>query len=159
MWLTEDYQSVVNKVLAVEIAVILAKPFEGLMLKPYLCPAGVATIGYGSTRYEDGTRVTLFDMPITKTQAENLLINSIQTEYLPAVIRLCPEITDPYRLAAIIDFAYNLGPNNLKHSTLRRKINEDNWDSVPDQLRRWVRGGGKVLKGLVARREAEVRLI
>lgn len=141
------------------IAALLARRFEGRYLSPYLCPAGVPTIGYGATYYEDGTRVTLFDAPITNERAESLLVWMIESVYMPAVLRLCPGIDCPYRLAAIIDFAFNLGANNLKQSTLRKRINAGDWGAVAVELRKWNRAGGKVLRGLVLRREAEVGLI
>jgi len=153
---TETFLSVGNN--PALIVALLARRFEGLYLSPYLCPAGVPTIGYGATYYEDGTRVTLFDSPITKERAELLLVWMIETVYMPVVLRLCPGIDCPYRLAAIIDFVFNLGANNLKQSTLRRRINAGDWDAVPAELRKWVRGGGKVLRGLVLRREAEIGL-
>lgn len=145
--------------LAVEVAAALARRFEGCYLRPYLCPAGVPTIGYGATYYEDGRRVTLADAPITRQRAESLLLWMVRTRYLPAVIRLCHGIDDPLRLAAIIDFTFNLGAGNLSASTLRRRINAARWEDVPAELRKWVRGGGRVLPGLVRRREAEVVLI
>jgi lysozyme len=145
--------------LAVEVAAALARRFEGCYLRPYLCPAGVPTIGYGATYYEDGRRVTLADAPITRQRAESLLLWMVRTKYLPEVIRLCPGIDDPLRLAAIIDFTFNLGAGNLSASTLRRRINADRWEDAPAELRKWVRGGGRVLQGLVRRREAEVVLI
>lgn len=145
--------------LAVEVAAALARRFEGCYLRPYLCPAGVPTIGYGATYYEDGTRVTLFDAPITRERAESLLLWMVRTRYLPAVLRLCPGIDNPERLAAIIDFTFNLGASNLQASTLRRRINAGRWEEVPAELRKWIRGGGRVLAGLVRRREAEVALI
>lgn len=141
------------------IAALLAKRFEGCRLRPYLCPAGVPTIGFGATYYENGVRVTLFDPEITKERAELLLVWMIKTVYLPAVVRLCPGIDCPYRLAAIIDFAFNLGESNLRNSTLRRKINASDWAAVPTELRKWVNAGGRALKGLVLRREAEIGLI
>ena len=145
--------------LAILVALALMRRFEGLYLTPYLCPAGVPTIGFGATYYEDGTRVTLFDPAITRERAEALLIWMVRTVYLPQVMRLCPGIDNPQRLAAIIDFTFNLGASALKTSTLRRKINEGAWDYVPAELRKWVKGGGKVLRGLVYRREAEVVLV
>jgi len=145
--------------LAVEVAAALARRFEGCYPRPYLCPAGVPTIGYGATYYEDGTRVTLFDAPITRERAESLLLWMVRTRYLPAVIRLCPNIDDPLRLAAIIDFTFNLGAGALSASTLRRRILAERWEDVPTELRKWVKGGGKVLRGLVRRREAEAALI
>jgi lysozyme len=147
-----------NVGLAVELAVALCKRWEGCYLSPYLCPAGVPTIGYGTTYYPDGSKVALTDNPITKKLAEVLLIGTLQRDHLNQVINLCPGIDTPERLAAIIDFAYNCGNTALKNSNLRRKINAGQWDDVPVELKKWVRGGGKVLKGLTLRREAEASL-
>lgn len=141
---------------AVAIAADLARRFEGLRLSPYLCPAGVATIAYGATFYEDGTMVQLTDQPITRQRAEVLLMWMLRTQYLPAVVRLCPGANTPGRLAALIDFTYNLGAGSLKASTLRRRVNAGEWDKVPTELRKWVKGGGRRLTGLVRRREAEI---
>ena len=145
--------------LAVLIAAALCRRFEGLYLTSYLCPAGVPTIGYGATYYPDGSRVTLADHPITRERAEYLLQWMIRTVYLPQVLRLCPGITDPLQLAAIIDFTFNLGASNLKHSTLRKRINTERWGDVPGELAKWTKGGGRVLQGLVKRRSAESSLI
>jgi lysozyme len=133
--------------------------FEGLYLRPYICPAGVPTIGVGATLYEDGTRVTLRDPPITRERALELLRWHIRQRFLPATRRLCPGADTVGRLAALIDFAFNLGEGNLRSSTLRRKVNEGLWDEVPAQLLRWNRGAGRVLAGLTKRREAEARLV
>lgn len=145
--------------LAVAVAAALARRFEGLYLTPYLCPAGVPTVGYGFTYYMDGRRVKLTDPPMTKTAAEVTLLWLVRTVYLPAVLRLCPGIDSPERLAALIDFAFNLGSGNLRASTLRRKVNAQDWPAAAVELRKWIKGGGKVLKGLVLRREAERQLI
>jgi lysozyme len=59
---------------------------------------------------------------------------------------------------AIVDFAYNLGVGRLQTSTLRRKLNAQDWEGAKEQLRLWVRGGGRVLPGLVKRRDAECAL-
>lgn len=144
---------------AVQVAAALARRFEGLYLSPYLCPAGVPTIGYGATYYEDGTPVTLRDASITRERANALLLWMVRKVYLPAVVVLCPRVSDPSRLAALIDFAFNLGSKRLKTSTLRRKVNAGDWEAVPAELRKWIRGGGKVLRGLVLRREAEIAIL
>lgn len=141
------------------IAAALARRFEGLYLTPYLCPAGVPTIGYGATYYQDGRIVTLKDEAITREQAEELLLWMIKTKYLPAVLVLCPGIDTPERLAAIIDFTFNLGSGRLRGSTLRRRINAKDWDAVPTELMKWTIGGGRVLRGLVIRRRMEAGLI
>lgn len=144
---------------ALAVTLSLIRRFEGIYLTSYLCPAGVPTIGYGATFYEDGTKVTLTDSIITKERAEALLLWHVKTVYLPAVIKLCPAIDNPDRLAALIDFAFNLGSGNLRASTLRRKVNAGDWDAVPSELKKWNKAGGKVLRGLVIRREAEAALI
>jgi lysozyme len=144
---------------ALAITLALIRRFEGLYLVPYLCPAGVPTIGYGATFYEDGTRVQLTDPAITRDRAEALLLWMVRTRFLPAVLRLCPGIDSPDRLAAIIDFTFNLGSGNLRASTLRKRVNAGRWDDVPNELRKWNRASGKPLRGLTIRREAEAALI
>jgi len=144
---------------AVAVAAALARRFEGLYLTPYLCPAGVPTIGYGATFYEDGTKVLLTDKPITKERADGLLLWMVRSVYLPTVMQLCPHVNEPNRLAALIDFTFNLGSGRLKSSTLRKKVNAQDWDAVPGELRKWTRGGGRILRGLVLRREAEINLL
>lgn len=144
---------------AVQVAAALARRFEGCYLKPYLCPAGVATIGYGATYYEDRIRVTLFDPPITKERADALLLWMVRTQYLPAVRELCPGADTPERLAALIDFAFNLGNGNLKISTLRRRVNAGDWPGAVVEFRKWNKAGGRVLRGLTLRREAEIQLV
>jgi lysozyme len=142
------------------IARELCKRFEGFRAKPYICPAGVPTIGYGATYYPDGRRVTMADPPISQADAEALLDTQLRQEFLPAVLRLCPSlIAYPAALNATVDFAFNLGVGRLQTSTLRRRLNAKDWPGAAEQLRRWVRGGGKVLPGLVRRREAEAALL
>jgi len=137
------------------MAAALCRRFEGLYLTPYLCPAGVATVGFGATRYVDGRPVRLTDPPITRDAAESMLLLQLERTYMPAVLRLCPGLTGG-RLAAITDFTFNLGAGALRASTLRRRVNAGDWDAVPGELRRWTRGGGRVLRGLVLRRQAEI---
>lgn len=146
---------------AVQIAADLCKVFEGFRAKPYLCPAGVATIGYGSTYYQNGNKVELSHPPMSKEQAEQLLLFELNHTYLPGVLRQCPNLLQekPGRLAAIVDFAYNLGVGRLQTSTLKRKIIAKDWEGAKEQLMLWTRGGGKVLPGLVKRRSAEVQLM
>lgn len=134
----------------------LCRRFEGLYLTPYLCPAGVPTIGYGATYYEDGTRVTLRDPAITRERAEALLAWMLRTVYLPAVLRLFPGVRDPWLVAALCDFCFNLGESNLRSSTLRRKILAGELDVVPGEFMKWVMAGGRKLRGLELRRGAEV---
>lgn len=144
---------------ALQIAASLCRPFEGLVLKPYLCPAGYWTIGYGTVWKPDGTQVKPTDPPITKEVADEWLLSELSRTFLPGVLRASPNlIAHPRVLGAITDFAYNLGVGRYRGSTLRKKINEQDWNGAKEQLMRWTRGGGKVLPGLVRRRKAEAAL-
>lgn len=141
---------------AVDIAASLCRPFEGLRLRPYICPAGYPTIGYGTVYKPDGTKVTMDDPPITKETAETWLFHELQHNYLAGVLKASPKlITEPRVLGAMADFAYNLGVARYRGSTLRRKIDEQDWDAAKEELMKWTRGGGRVLPGLVRRRQAE----
>ncbi len=145
---------------AIQTARDLCLVFEGMYLKAYLCPANVPTIGVGSTFYEDGRRVSLADPPISRERAMELLEHELQA-CLPKVLRLCPELPawGDKATGAILDFAFNCGTGALQSSTLRRRINADDPESARSELMKWVRGGGKVLPGLVRRRAAEAALL
>ncbi|HEH9455071.1 TPA: lysozyme [Pseudomonas aeruginosa] len=145
-----------------QAAIDLAKRFEGFhrvpkhdpgRAHPYVCPAGYWTIGYGH----------LCDPkhpPMTEAEAEAYLAQDLKVA-LAATLRYCPVLAaEPEgRLIAITDFAFNLGAGRLQASTLRRRVNQRDWSAAAAELRRWVHGGGRVLPGLVARREAEARLL
>ena len=144
-----------------QVAIELAKRFEGFCrvpkndprAHPYLCPAGFWTIGYGHLCDQSHP-------PITAVEGEAYLAQDMQVA-LKATLRYCPVLATESagRLGAIVDFTFNLGAGRLQTSTLRRRINQRDWAGVAFELRRWVYGGGRVLPGLVARREAECRLI
>ena len=148
-----------------DLAAELCRRFEGYRAKPYLCPAGVATIGYGSTYYADKRKVTLEDPPMDEPTARALLMVELMHTYAPGAIRHCPNLLvlaaqgDPRKLNAIVDFCYNLGIGRLQTSTLKRKINANDWEGAKEQLMLWTKGGGKVLPGLLKRRQAECALI
>lgn len=145
-----------------QAAIELAKRFEGFhrvpqvdpgRAHPYICPAGFWTIGYGH----------LCDAqhpPITEAEAEVYLARDLQTA-LAATLRCCPVLATESegRLAAIVDFTFNLGAGRLQTSTLRRRINRRDWSGAVQELQRWVYGGGNVLPGLVLRRSYEVSLL
>ncbi len=135
-------------------AVKLAKQFEGLSLKPYLCPAGIPTIGYGHVI------PSLDHRPISGDEAVEMLLTDM-TVAVRGALHCCPPLVyeSDGRLAAIADFVFNLGVSRLKASTLRRKINEQNWPEASAELRKWVWGGGRKLPGLILRREAEIALL
>lgn len=133
--------------------------FEGVRLRPYLCSAGVPTIGIGSTRYLDGRPVALTDPPITIEHAYLLCDRQTRTDYLPAVLRLCGGLDTAQRVAAITSWAYNLGTGALRASTMRRRINAQSWPAARAECLKWDKAGGRRLRGLTIRREAEAALI
>lgn len=156
-----------------QLAVDLCKHFEGLhrvgpdgLIYPYICPAGFPTQGWGTVYRPDGRKVSMDDPPITREVADEWLMYEIKKVSAAAVVRLCPKLYahsvatnqwGPFNAA--VDFTYNLGSGRLQTSTLRRRLEELDWDAAADQLRLWVRGGGRVLPGLVKRREAEIKLL
>ena len=136
----------------------LIKNFEGLKLKPYLCSAGVPTIGYGNTFYETGKKVTLNDPQITEKRAEELLAHLL-VSFEKYVDSYCRDDISQNQFDALVSFAYNLGPNSLKASTLLKKVNANPTDpTIKAEFLKWTKAGGRVLKGLVLRREAEAAL-
>ncbi len=145
-----------------QAAIELAKRFEGFhrvpkndpsLAHPYICPAGYWTIGYGRLCKPDHP-------PVGQEQAEVFLREDLRAA-LAATLRFCPVLaSEPEaRLAAIVDFTFNLGAGRLQTSTLRRRVNQLDWSAAATELGRWVYGGGKVLPGLVARRAAERMLL
>lgn len=136
----------------------LIKSFEGFYAKPYLCPANVATIGYGTTVYPNGVKVKLSDVSITKETATSYLMDNLTT-YEKSVDAFCRDDINQNQFDALVSFCYNLGATNLKSSTLLKKVNANpNDPEIKFEFLKWNRGGGRVLKGLTRRREAEVQL-
>jgi GH24 family phage-related lysozyme (muramidase) len=144
-------------------ALAIIKEWEGLRLEAYKCPAGVWTIGYGTTRYPgpSGGPVRKDDA-ITVQQADYLLQTALFDLFAPGVFHLIPNSKkwSGNQIAALISFAYNVGLAALEDSTLRKRLNanEDRVKVVSEELPKWVHADGKVLEGLVRRRNAEVAL-
>lgn len=133
----------------------LIQRFEGLRLTPYLCPAGLPTIGYGHVMNARERRE--FVTGITHAMAEELLAEDLE-RFVVGMGRLVTAPMSPRQGGAILSWTFNLGLGNLRSSTLLRKLNEASYGDVPDQIRRWRFCRGRVLPGLVARREAEAQL-
>lgn len=129
----------------------IIKQFEGCRLKAYYCPAGILTIGWGSTG-----GISL-DEIWTQEQADNRLKQDAY-KFFVGVSKLIPNASDRV-IIACSDFAYNLGLGAFKTSTLRRKILAGDIEGAKIQLARWDKAGGKVLKGLTLRRQAEIAYI
>tara|TARA_B100001778_G_scaffold99966_1_gene81534 strand:- start:424 stop:867 length:444 start_codon:yes stop_codon:yes gene_type:complete len=126
----------------------LIKKFEGLRLRAYKCSANVLTIGYGHT---GGVKET---DKITLEEADSLLEKDIAKfeEYVSdnVIVKLNQSQFD-----ALVAWTFNLGPGNLRESTMLKKLNNQEYESVPFEMRRWNKAGGKTLDGLIRRREAE----
>lgn len=142
---------------AVETAAALARRFEGLRLTPYHDPVGYPTIGYGTLLSRDvGADLSRWPT-ITEDEAEQMLMKDL-ARFGAKVARLCPVPLEYHQRAALIDFAYNIGPGNLQASALRQCVLRADHHAASRQFGRWVYARGVKLPGLVQRRDAEARL-
>ena len=126
----------------------LIKKFEGCRLEAYYCSGGVLTIGYGHT---GGVKES---DTITQEEAEKLLRADVFKfeEYVEDNVMV--EL-DQSQFDALVAWTFNLGPGNLRESTMLKKLNEADYASVPSEMKRWNKAGGKTLDGLIRRRQAE----
>lgn len=132
---------------------------ETFKAKPYLCPAGIPTIGYGSTCYENGAKVTLKDATITEQRAMAMLKCHIDKIVAPTIKKLVKTELNQNQYDALCSFIYNVGDGNFKSSTLLKKVNANRFDpTIQNEFMKWVHAEGKVLKGLVTRRMKEGNL-
>ena len=150
-----------------EKGIELIASLESFKSKPYICPAGVITIGEGTTRYFDTKkRVKLQDTPISKAEARRLLIGDIETIYAPLVDKLCRDDLNQNEFDAVCSFVYNAG------ATYRGKDGKNHYYNIfeninnkmneKDLINYWencaITGDGKKLNGLVKRRKLEAKL-
>ena len=152
--------------------------FEGFRNKPYLCPAHIWTIGYGHVLYQEQIRLPVVrvegknipmirkEMPMraednrafTKTEIDELFRADVGT-FERGVLRLVPGVVGRQgAFDALVSISFNFGLGNLQRSTIRMRANRDDWEGAAEAFRVWTKGGGKVLPGLVKRREAEIAL-
>ena len=152
--------------------------YEGFRNKPYLCPAHIWTIGYGHVLYQDQIRLPVVrvegkDVPMirkeyplkpednrvwTKAEIDELFKTDVQS-FERGVLRLVPGVVGRQgSFDALVSFAFNAGLGNLQRSTIRMKANRGDWEGAAEAFMAWTKGGGKVLPGLVKRRQAEIAL-
>jgi lysozyme len=129
----------------------LIKKFEGCELTAYQDAVGVWTIGYGHIKG------VVEGMETTKEQAEEMLVEELH-EYESYINECVTVELSQNQFDALVSWVYNLGPTNLKSSTMLKVLNSGDFDGVPAQIKRWNKAGGNVLEGLVRRREAEALL-
>lgn len=131
----------------------LVKQFEGCKLKAYKCPAGVWTVGWGSTG-PDVTENTVW----TQQQADDRLERDLE-RFITGVLRTSPILKgQENRLSAVVSFAYNTGMGAYQKSTMRKKIDAQDYAGAQAEFSRWTKAGGRELPGLVRRRQAEADL-
>jgi lysozyme len=136
-------------------AISIIKEFEGLKLGAYLCSAGIATIGYGTTRFKD-RNVELGDQ-VTQAEADECLLTDVKdfSNKIEPLIKI--KLTDN-QFAAILSLVYNIGIGNFKKSTLLKLLNAGDIEKASAEFDKWNKAGGKVIKGLVNRRAKEREL-
>jgi lysozyme len=139
-----------------DIGLQLIKTFEGKHNKGYLCPANVWTIGYGHTGPTFGNP-TPRGMRITDAQIDELLKQDME-RFENAVTKYVKVPLTQNQFDALVSFTFNVGAGALSTSTLLKLLNQGKYDEVPAQFLRWNKGGGKVLAGLVRRRQSEAHL-
>ena len=131
--------------------IALIKKFEGCELTSYQDSVGVWTIGYGHTKG------VAKGMTITRDEADRMLEDEI-VEYEGYITRMVKAELEHNQFDALVAWVYNLGPTNLENSTLLKELNSGSFRNVPNEIRRWNKAGGRVLDGLIRRREAEALL-
>jgi lysozyme len=150
--------------------------FEGFRNKPYLCPADIWTIGYGHVLYQEQIRLPVVtDKPnvvirkkFSLRQEDNRVWSKDEIDALfrkdvanfeRGVLRLVPGVVGRQgSFDALVSISFNFGLGNLQRSTIRMRANRGDWEGAADAFRAWTKGGGRVLPGLVRRREAEIAL-
>lgn len=137
-----------------EDGLAIIKRFEGYRGRPYLCPAGKATIGYGSTFYPDGHPVAMTDRAISEAEAGAILADVVG-DFAAGVSKLVRVQIEQHEFDALVCFAYNVGMGNFAASTMLKKLNAGDRKGAAAEFPRWNKSGGKVLDGLTARRAAE----
>ncbi len=159
----------------------LMHKYEGYRTRPYLCPAHIWTIGYGHVLYQEQIRLPMMrpdgktkadipmirkEMPLklednrvwTKQEIDKLFEDDVAS-FERGVLRLVPGSAGRQgRFDALVSISFNFGLGNLQRSTIRMRANRGDWEGAADAFRVWTKGGGKVLPGLVKRREAEIAL-
>jgi lysozyme len=144
----------------------LIKAFEGCESAPYLCPAKLWTVGYGHVLYPEQARLKVDQRSAYPLKTEHNrvwdadeidgLLQKDLSRFEAGVSRLCPASDDSQpQFDALVSFAFNVGLGNLQSSTLRMKYNRGDYGGAANEFLKWNKSGGKVLGGLVRRREAE----
>ena len=136
----------------------LIKKYEGFSSRPYMCPANIPTIGYGSTYYPNGSKVKLSDDSISEEEATQILEYIAQKDFGSAVNKFVIVELTQNQFDALVSFAYNIGRTAFENSTLLKLLNRGEYEAAAEQFEKWNKSGGKVLSGLTKRRFDEQKL-
>lgn len=134
---------------------------EDGLIYPYYDPVGFPTIGYGTLLSNEAWADLSQWQPMTQEECWNALKSEMKKK-MDYALQYSPNLVEDYnawRLVAITDFIYNLGQGAYKNSTLRKRVNEEQWDLAAVEIKRWNKAGGKVLKGLDKRRKEEAEML
>ncbi|WP_151830020.1 lysozyme [Acinetobacter junii] len=136
-----------------QVGIELISSFEDLKLNAYDDGVGVWTIGIGTTTYPNGVKVKKGDK-CTLEQAKEYFAHDLK-RFESSVNNLVKVPLTQNQFDALVSLVYNIGQTAFSNSTLLKKLNAKDYQAAADQFLRWNKGGGKVMKGLVRRREAE----
>lgn len=145
--------------------IAMIKHHEGVRYKPYRCPAALWTIGVGHVLYPDQGKLPMDlrktyplkgqdDRTFTKEEVDQILEQDLK-RFVDGVMRYCPSGLNPNRMGALVSFAFNVGLGTLQRSTLRQKHNRGDYEGAAEELLKFSKAGGKVLPGLLKRRNDE----
>ena len=151
-----------------DATVSMIKHHEGVRYKPYKCPAKLWTVGVGHVLYPEQGKMPIgerdkFALKIedfrvfSKDEVDNILKADLQ-RFIAGVLRYCPDNLNENRMGALVSFAFNVGLGTLQRSTLRQKHNRGDFEGVKQEFLKFTKAGGKVLPGLVKRRNDEIAL-
>ena len=136
----------------------LIMKWESFRSKPYLCSAGIPSIGYGSTYYRDGRKVTLKDKAITEPEAYALMVDILDRDFVPKIDKLIVVDVGQNMFDACCSLAYNIGSGAFGKSTLLKKVNSLDFSGSALEFEKWSKAGGKTVQGLLNRRREEKAL-
>lgn len=139
-------------------AIELIKAFEGFRGEPYKCPAGVPTIGYGTTIYPDGRKVSMRDDDVTEAEATEYLEFRVKEIWTAIHARTASLNLNNNQMSALVSWVYNFSINRFTESTMYKLLRQKEYKKAMDSLQLWINANGKPLEGLKRRRKAEADL-
>ena len=146
-------------------AIELIRHHEGVVRRPYKCPASLWTVGVGHVLYPAQARMPIDERNrcvlaiedfriFSRKEIDEILKKDLQ-RFERGVLRYCPATTSQSQFDALVSFSFNLGLGTLQRSTLRQKHNRGDYDGAAEEFLKYTKAGGKVLRGLVTRRKDE----